>query len=181
MIALTILACLILAIPVFILMFILVKSKLKPVLISENFKTMWHKVQVFRFMWRTMMKLFKRAIVHDLSKFGPEEAPYFAKAKGLNTLEYGSPEYKKMLKETLKPALDHHYANNSHHPEYHEKGFHDMSLLDQLEMLCDWKAATLRTKDGDIKKSLEFNQGRFGYNEDTKKKFIEFLKDINAY
>ena len=181
MVFLILLLTVIVAIPLFCVGFILYKSKLKPVLIKENFKTFWHKIQVFRFLWRTMIKLFKRAIVHDLSKFGPEEAPYFAKAIGLKNLEYGSPEYKKMLKETLKPALDHHYSNNSHHPEYHKNGINDMSLLDQLEMLCDWKAATLRTKDGDIKKSLDFNQGRFGYSEDTKKKYIEFLKDINAY
>jgi len=178
---LIILAVLILSLPLTILTFILIKSKFKPFLIAENFRTMWHKVQVFRFMWRTMIKLFKRAWVHDLSKFSSEEAPYFAKAKGLKNLEYGSKEYKKMIKETLKPALDHHYAKNSHHPEHHENGFNDMSLLDQLEMLCDWKAATLRTKGGDIKESIEFNKDRFGYSEDTKKKFIEFLKDINAY
>lgn len=156
-------------------------SNFRPKLFIENMKTLWHKVQVFRFMFRVMMKLFKRAIVHDFSKFGPHEAPYFAKADGLKNLEYGSPAYKKMLKEVLKPALDHHYANNTHHPEHHPGGINDMSLLDQLEMLCDWKAATLRTKDGDIKKSIEYNMGRFGYSEDTKQKYIQLLKDINAY
>ena len=132
-------------------------------------------------MWRTMMKLFKRAIVHDFSKFSDQEAPYFAEANKLNNLTYGSPEYKRMITVTLKPALKHHYENNSHHPEYHKGGVNEMGLLDQIEMLCDWKAATLRTKDGDIKKSIELNAGRFGYNEDTKNKYIEFLKDIKAY
>lgn len=34
-------------------------------------------------------------------------------------------------------------------------------LLDLVEMLCDWKAATERHADGDIMKSLEINEGRF--------------------
>ena len=33
----------------------------------------------------------------------------------LANIEYGSDEYKAEL-EALKPALDHHYAVNSHHP-----------------------------------------------------------------
>ena len=39
-----------------------------------------------------------------------------------------------------------------------------MNLIDLLEMICDWKAATLRHDDGDIYKSLEINHQRFGYS-----------------
>lgn len=154
---------------------------MKFAIFKENIKTFIHKLQVFRFMFKVMMKIFKRALVHDFSKFSKHEAPYFAKADKLNDYKYGTPEYHKMIKEQLQPALEHHYSNNSHHPEYHKNGINDMSILDQVEMLCDWKAATIRTKDGDIKKSIEYNQTRFGYNDDTKKKYIQFLKDINVY
>jgi hypothetical protein len=37
-----------------------------------------------------------------------------------------------------------------------------MSLLDLLEMLCDWKAASERHADGDIARSLRINRERFG-------------------
>jgi hypothetical protein len=41
-----------------------------------------------------------------------------------------------------------------------------MSLLDILEMLCDWKAATERMKDGgDLKSSIVINRERFGMDE----------------
>jgi hypothetical protein len=40
-----------------------------------------------------------------------------------------------------------------------------MSLIDLIEMVCDWMAATMRVKDGDIYKSLEINQERFGIDE----------------
>ena len=68
----------------------------------------------------------------------------------------------------MKPALDHHYAVNSHHPEFYADGIRGMSLLDITEMLCDWKAAALRHADGNILKSIEINQKRFGYSDELK-------------
>jgi hypothetical protein len=40
-------------------------------------------------------------------------------------------------------------------------GIDGMSLVDLIEMLCDWKAATERHDDGCIKASLEHNEERF--------------------
>ena len=62
-------------------------------------------------------------------------------------------------------ALKHHYAANSHHPEHYENGIDGMTLIDVLEMLCDWKAATERHADGDIMRSLEVNRERFGISD----------------
>ena len=47
-------------------------------------------------------------------------------------------------------------------------GFRGMSLIDLVEMICDWKAASLRHNDGDIRRSVEVNQERFGYSDDVK-------------
>jgi hypothetical protein len=52
-------------------------------------------------------------------------------------------------------------AANSHHPEHYSNGIQGMSLLDVIEMLCDWKAAGLRHADGNIFKSLEINKDRY--------------------
>lgn len=79
----------------------------------------------------------------------------------LSGLTYGSPEYYECLEEMKKGALGHHYDHNRHHPEHHSEGVRDMTLFDLLEMLCDWKAATLRHKDGDMQKSVEHNADRF--------------------
>lgn len=46
-----------------------------------------------------------------------------------------------------------------------ESGANGMSLLDLIEMLCDWKAATERHTDGDLRKSLEINKTRFGLSD----------------
>jgi hypothetical protein len=43
-----------------------------------------------------------------------------------------------------------------------ESSVNHMNLIDVLEMVCDWKAATLRHNDGDIHKSVEINTERFG-------------------
>lgn len=111
--------------------------------------------------------LFQRAIVHDDSKFSPEELEAFEEATpNLKNLTYGSEEYRAELRK-IKPAIQHHYQQNRHHPEYFEfeadgiHGIDGMNLVDLIEMVCDWIAAVKRVKDGDIYKSLPINQERF--------------------
>jgi hypothetical protein len=108
----------------------------------------------------------RRAACHDASKLeSPEKEIFDRVTPALRGLTYGSDEYKAQLAE-MKPALDHHYANNPHHPEYHgEQGISGMSLLDLLEMICDWKAATERHADGDLGRSIEINRKRFGISD----------------
>jgi hypothetical protein len=48
--------------------------------------------------------------------------------------------------------------------EWHHNQLMSMNLIDLLELLCDWKSATLRHNDGSIYKSLEINRQRFGYS-----------------
>lgn len=54
-----------------------------------------------------------------------------------------------------------------------------MNLISLLEMLCDWKAATLRHNDGDIRKSIEINQRRFGYSDELKQILLNTLGVID--
>jgi len=115
--------------------------------------------------------LTNRGEIHDLSKLEEPELSVFDEfTKKLKGSTFGSPEYKQFLAE-MKPALDHHYANNRHHPEHFKDGIRGMNLLDVLEMFCDWKAATLRHANGDIRKSIELNQERFGYSDELKQIF----------
>ena len=121
-------------------------------------------------------QLIDRAESHDISKLNTPEAEIFEEyTSKLAGTTYGSDEYKKYLKE-MKVALDHHYAVNFHHPEHFTQnpngGIKGMNLVDIIEMLCDWKAATMRHNDGDIYKSIEQNQKRFGYSDDLKQIFI---------
>ncbi len=110
--------------------------------------------------------LMRRLSNHDMSKlFEPEKSAFDAWTPRLNEVTYGSEEYQEAL-DGLKPALDHHYAENAHHPESHENGIGDMTLIDLLEMFCDWKAASMRHADGDFVNSLEHNAFRFDMSDD---------------
>ena len=98
---------------------------------------------------------------HDASKLEEPEAKIFEEFTPLlKDSEYGSLEYKQFLKD-MKPAVDHHYAGNRHHPEHFKNGVDGMNLVDVIEMFCDWKAAVERHQSGDIVKSIEINARRF--------------------
>jgi Family of unknown function (DUF5662) len=69
----------------------------------------------------------------------------------------------------LKIALDHHYLQNTHHPEHYQNGIDGMSLLDLVEMLIDWKAASERHPEGmNIARSIEVSSRRFSIGEQLK-------------
>jgi len=110
-------------------------------------------------------KLTTRGELHDASKMTSPEIELFAEhTENLNKIEYGSDEYKKELDE-LKPALEHHYSHNRHHPQYHKDGVSGMNLIDIIEMICDWKASSERQKNGNLLRSIEINAERFGIDK----------------
>ena len=147
-------------------------------MIDSRPDTCKHIQTVQHFMLLVVNDLLLRSLVHDQSKLGsPEKEIFDEYTPKLAGSTYGSEEYKQFL-AGMKPALDHHYAKNSHHPEYYPNGIQGMSLLDIIEMLCDWKAATLRHNDGDIRRSIEINQKRFGYSDELKQIFLNTLKEI---
>lgn len=127
--------------------------------------TLLHIKRVSQLLNEAATELIRRGNVHDQSKLeDPEKSEFDRLTPLLKDLVYDSPEYKDSLKE-LGVALSHHYANNSHHPQFYSQGINGMDLFDIFEMLLDWKAATERTKDGDIYKSIKVNHERFKMSE----------------
>jgi hypothetical protein len=123
--------------------------------------TLAHSQKVGAYMGAMIAELLQRSYEHDASKLSePEKAAFDRCSDRLSGITYGSEEYKASLAE-LGPALEHHYAHNRHHPEFHERGVRDMTLLDLCEMLADWYAASQRHDDGDLGKSLVIQQDRF--------------------
>jgi hypothetical protein len=123
--------------------------------------TLDHIRKVIRNLNGFQIELLVRSEIHDNSKLErPEKEIFDAVTPKLRSLTYGSDEYKAGIAE-LGEALAHHYANNSHHPEHYPNGVAGMSLLDVVEMFCDWKAASERHADGDFAKSLDINRKRF--------------------
>ena len=111
-----------------------------------------------------------RAEHHDDSKLGPIEKPIFDQySENLKQVEYGSEEYKNNLQQ-MQVALDHHYNNNSHHPEYFVNGISGMNIVDLMELVVDWYISA-KSNHGDIHNSIEKNQERFHYSDDLKSIF----------
>lgn len=138
--------------------------------------TLLHIKRVAQLLNEGAIELVNRGSVHDASKLEePEKADFDRLTPLLKTLTYGSDEYKASLVE-LQGALKHHYANNSHHPEHYKNGVNDFTLFDLMEMFFDWKAATERTKDGNIYKSIEYNKNRFEISEQICKIFENTAK-----
>ena len=131
-----------------------------------------------------VMELVQRQVWHDQSKLESPEVETFDRITSeLRGLTYGGEEYRTVLREG-SPAMEHHYAHNRHHPEHHKQGIAGMTLIDLLEMLCDWKAASLRHDDGDIFRSLEINQQRFDITDQlcvVLCNTVEWLHTQNVY
>ncbi len=126
--------------------------------------TLLHIKRVSELLTQAAAELIRRANIHDNSKLNSPEKEFFDEfTPKLAGSTYGSDQYKRFLKE-LKVGLNHHYANNSHHPEHYPNGINGFDLFDLIEMFFDWKAATERHNDGNIFKSIGINKERFGYS-----------------
>jgi hypothetical protein len=123
-----------------------------------------HKQRVAKRMQIVANELFKRAANHDNSKFSEEEfEAYDGAFAELQKYAYGTEDFKAALNK-IKPAIAHHYAVNDHHPEHFEQGVNQMNLIQLIEMVCDWLAASERSQK-DIRAGLEINKKRFGIDE----------------
>lgn len=172
-----------------------------------NYHTLRHIRTVGRLLNIMIRDLMARAECHDQSKLEPPEVALFTEfTPKLAGSTYGSAEYEE-FRRLMAPALEHHYAKNSHHPEHYpaicnpetlqligdimtlesadmpaapkarlierlrrdlaaaQSSVNGMNLLDVLEMFCDWKAATLRHNNGNLRKSIEHNTRRFGMSD----------------
>ena len=85
---------------------------------ATNYDTFRHIERVRNLLNACVIDLIKRGEQHDQTKLeSPEVEAFTEYTPKLATCTYGSEEYKGYL-AAIKPALDHHYANNRHHPEF---------------------------------------------------------------
>lgn len=138
-----------------------------------------HVRKVQHFLNIFIQDLLHRGANHDNSKFEEPELSIFAEQTPLlGKVQYGSDEYKALLNQ-VKPAIDHHYSKNDHHPEFHKNSINDMDLMQICEMLADWRAASERNKNGNIRKSIDINAEKYDMSpqlkrilENTAKKYL---------
>lgn len=132
---------------------------------DSTLATLQHSRRVDELLLQLISEIQGRVTKHDSSKLSPEEKDVFDEfSPKLKDSTYGSKEYFGFL-ASMKPALDHHYANNRHHPEHFENGVDGMTLVDLIEMLSDWKAATERHDNGNLEESLEIQRKRFSLSD----------------
>jgi hypothetical protein len=140
--------------------------------------TLTHIKRVYELVRIMRDQLLVRASLHDSTKLEEPELSLFNEwTPKLKELTYGSDEYRAAL-AALKPALEHHYAAYSHHPEHFENGINGMSLLDLIEMFCDWKAAGERHANGNFAESLNINRERFGMSPQLAEIFENTRKEL---
>lgn len=96
------------------------------------------------------IEMIERGNRHDASKFLPVEIEPLERMQEVierdGPAPFGSEEYTRRT-AMLGPMIEHHRANNSHHPEYYPNGIDGMDLFDLVEMFFDWKAASERGKE----------------------------------
>jgi len=137
---------------------------------EEFFKadTLKHIHRVAELLTQISAILNKRGIDHDKSKFEePEHSAYIDPVWQLNggggqpKVEFGSPEYKEIMK-VMAPGFKHHSEVNDHHAEHFqsEDPISEMTLMHLAEMLCDWISASER-KPNDPLMALEQLKKKF--------------------
>lgn len=128
---------------------------------DSTLDTLKHSRRVDQLLLQTIAALQDRVTRHDLSKMEPPEKAVFDRLTPLlKDSTYGSERYRASLAE-MGECLVHHYGANRHHPEHYENGIGGMTLVDLIEMLADWKAATERHDNGSLARSLPLQAERF--------------------
>jgi hypothetical protein len=132
---------------------------------AQGLRLVIHHIQlVQQHMTIAIATLMARTISHDYSKYSKEEIGLVLGKPSFDKFEYMSKEERAAL-ESVKDSLVYHYARNSHHPEFYKNGIDGMTLLDLLEMACDWKAASEMSANGSFEQSVEYNKERFGLSD----------------
>lgn len=147
------------------------------VCLVETYK---HVKRVGHFINLFVKELIDRSEHHDDSKFQEPELSGFARnTSRLAEVQYGTQEYKDMLKSPeIKATVEHHYSKNRHHTEHWPKGIEDMNLVDVLELLADWRAATERNKAGNIRTSIEENSQKYNISPQLRKILENTVRDF---
>lgn len=136
-----------------------------------------HIARVRQLMANVWGNIYDRADRHDASKLQPpEKAMYDEWKPRLRMLAEDGPEIV-AARAAMGEALRHHYAHNSHHPEHYPDGIAGMSLLDVIEMLCDWHAA-VSEKGLDFGRSLEINRERFGISDQLYRILVNTAREL---
>lgn len=113
-------------------------------------------------------QLRERAEKHDDSKLKEPEVSLLIQMDREPNYEYGTPEYFDKM-ERYKGFFEHHYKNNTHHPDHFDsdiaKGIEGMDLVDLCEYLVDIISYNENLKVATAIDTLNKQKERFGLDE----------------
>lgn len=111
--------------------------------------------------------LIRRAEKHDKSKLEEPELSWWKEMDKEPRYPYGSEEYKQKIKRWDK-VFKHHYKYNRHHPEHYEYGVSEMTLIDIVEMMCDWLGYKDTTTVTEAIKVCDEQMARYDISEELR-------------
>lgn len=135
-----------------------------------------HKVKIRFWMRDFAAQLEKRAEVHDNSKLdSPEKEIFDQWTPELKQRVFGTDYYKQAL-DSMGEGVQHHYRVNRHHPEHFANGVNGMTLVDVVEMFCDWVSAA---QGRDAVVDLEHGRKRFNLDPQLVEIFNNTLEQMD--
>lgn len=111
--------------------------------------------------------LIRRAENHDKSKLEEPELSWWKEMDKEPRYPYGSEEYKQKIKRWDK-VFKHHYKYNRHHPEHYEYCVSEMTLIDIVEMMCDWLGYKDTTTVTEALKVCDDQMARYDISEELR-------------
>ena len=118
--------------------------------------------------------LIRRAENHDKSKLEEPELSWWKEMDKEPRYPYGSEEYKQKIKRWNK-VFKHHYQYNRHHPEHYEYGVSEMTLIDIVEMMCDWLGYKDTTTVTEALKVCDEQMARYDISEELRQVIFNTL------
>lgn len=126
-----------------------------------------HISRVRRYISTFIQLLIRRAENHDKSKLEEPELSWWKEMDKEPRYPYGSEEYKQKIKRWNK-VFKHHYQYNRHHPEHYEYGVSEMTLIDIVEMMCDWLGYKDTTTVTEALKVCDEQMARYDISEELR-------------
>ena len=127
--------------------------------------TLLHMSEVRENLEQFTAALRQRGESHDRSKLQELGFDAFVSTREkFKKANYGTPEYQECV-ELTRPAVEHHYSQNSHHTAYFANGVDGMSLVDVVEMISDWRAAARRSPDKTLEDTLDYAKKKYGIGD----------------
>ena len=127
--------------------------------------TLLHISEVKENLETVASELRKRGEAHDRTKLQELEFDAFVSTRDqFKKANYGTKEYDACV-SAVKPAVVHHHKNNRHHTDFHENGINDMTLIDIIEMVADWRAAARRSPDKKFADTLDYAKKKYGIDD----------------